>query len=274
MTLLSRSAVFAVGLSWLVTSVIGGAPQHFPVSDVRPGMVATGETVFSGTEREPFTARIIGVLENVTGPRRRMILARLEGGPLQQTGVIAGMSGSPVYIDGRLLGAVAYSLGQFSKEPIAGITPIGEMIEMAAAPGTSPSPPSTLPAADPVDEASLVADLQAPPLWTTPLPRAWPTCACCPVRPESRLPPSAGSRPPSRSAGSPSPPSAPRPGPRRCRVASRHRRWRRDRADARRPARGGDAVGVNLVAGDLAIAATGTVTAVDGHRSTRSDTRS
>src|SRR5688572_14682328 len=68
---------------------------------------------------------------NVTGPRRNLILARLEGGPLANTGVIAGMSGSPVYIDGRLVGAVSYSLGQFSKEPIAGITPIDEMTDAA-----------------------------------------------------------------------------------------------------------------------------------------------
>ena len=58
--------------------------------------------------------------KNVIGPRRNLVLARLEGGPLEKTGVIAGMSGSPVYIDGRMLGAVSYSLGQFSKEPIAG----------------------------------------------------------------------------------------------------------------------------------------------------------
>src|SRR5262249_8734737 len=63
---------------------------------------------------------------------RNLILARLEGGPLANTGVIAGMSGSPVYIDGRMIGAVAYSLGAFSKEPIAGITPIAEMTDAAA----------------------------------------------------------------------------------------------------------------------------------------------
>ena len=67
------------------------------------------------------------MLRNVIGPKRDLILARLEGGPLAKTGVIAGMSGSPVYIDGRLVGAVSYALGSFPKEPIAGITPIGEM---------------------------------------------------------------------------------------------------------------------------------------------------
>ena len=98
-------------------------------------MVGIGRTVFEGDRLDEFKVHILGVLRNVIGPRRNLILARLEGGPLANTGVIAGMSGSPVYIDGRLVGAVSYSLGQFSKEPIAGITPIGEMIEAATLPG-------------------------------------------------------------------------------------------------------------------------------------------
>ena len=72
---------------------------------------------------------ILGVLHNVQGPHRNLILARLEGGPLAKTGVAAGMSGSPVYIDGRLIGAVSYSIGSFPTEAIAGITPIGEMTD-------------------------------------------------------------------------------------------------------------------------------------------------
>ena len=103
-----------------------------PLDEVRPGMVAVGRTVFSGTTLEEFSANILGVLRNVVAPKRNLILARLEGGPLAKTGVIAGMSGSPVYIDGRLVGAVSYSLGQFSTEPIAGITPIAEMIDATA----------------------------------------------------------------------------------------------------------------------------------------------
>ena len=79
------------------------------------------------------------MIENVIGPQRNLILARLEGGPLANTGVIAGMSGSPVYIDGRLIGAVSYSLGSFSKEPIAGITPIAEMTDATAL--SAPRPP-------------------------------------------------------------------------------------------------------------------------------------
>ena len=98
-----------------------------PISEIRPGMVGVGRTVFDGTRVDEFRAQILGVVENVIGTQRNLILARLEGGPLANTGVIAGMSGSPVYVDGRLIGAVSYALGSFSKEPIAGITPIDEM---------------------------------------------------------------------------------------------------------------------------------------------------
>src|ERR1051326_6118839 len=111
------------------------------LDEIRPGMVGVGRTVFEGTRVEEFKVNILGVLENVIGTRRNLILARLEGGPLANTGVIAGMSGSPVYIDGRLIGAVSYALGAFSKEPIAGITPIAEMTDSTTfsdvrAPGT------------------------------------------------------------------------------------------------------------------------------------------
>ena len=105
-----------------------------PVSELRPGMVGVSRTVFSGTKLEEFKVEILGVLPNVIGPKRDLVLARLEGGPLAKTGVIAGMSGSPVYINGRLLGAISYALGQFTTEPICGITPIGEMVDATAAP--------------------------------------------------------------------------------------------------------------------------------------------
>jgi hypothetical protein len=125
--------IFACALGLLLLTVVGLPAQSrtFPVDELKAGMVGIGRTVFEGDRLDEFKVHILGVLRNVIGPQRNLILARLEGGPLAHTGVIAGMSGSPVYIDGRLLGAVSYSLGQFSKEPIAGITPIGEMIDAA-----------------------------------------------------------------------------------------------------------------------------------------------
>ncbi|HWP84085.1 MAG TPA: SpoIVB peptidase S55 domain-containing protein, partial [Terriglobia bacterium] len=108
-----------------------------PLSEVRAGMRGVGKTVFTGEQIEEFQAEILGVLRNVT-PRQSLIMARLSGGPLEQTGVLAGMSGSPVYVEGRLIGAVSMTF-QFIKEPIAGITPIEQMLEAATAP--APAPP-------------------------------------------------------------------------------------------------------------------------------------
>jgi SpoIVB peptidase S55 len=121
----------ACALALLAAAALSAQSRTFPVDELKAGMVGVGKTVFEGDRLDEFKVHILGVLRNVIGPRRNLILARLEGGPLAQTGVIAGMSGSPVYIDGRLVGAVSYSLGQFSKEPIAGITPIDEMTEAA-----------------------------------------------------------------------------------------------------------------------------------------------
>src|SRR6266550_6744242 len=121
-----------LSIALLGLSALRADTPQMPISEIRPGMVGIGRTVFAGTQVEEFRAHILGVIENVIGTQRNLILARLEGGPLASTGVIAGMSGSPVYIDDRLIGAVSYSLGQFSKEPIAGITPIAEMTDSTA----------------------------------------------------------------------------------------------------------------------------------------------
>lgn len=107
---------------------------------MRAGQHGIGKTVFSGSKIEEFQVEILGVLENL-GPRQSVILARLSGGPLQNTGVMQGMSGSPVYINGRLVGAVALAFN-FAKEPIAGIRPIEEMLAISgpAAAKTAPEP--------------------------------------------------------------------------------------------------------------------------------------
>ena len=77
------------------------------LEEIRAGMIGVGMTVFEGTEPEEFEAQILGILHNINGPKRNLILARLSGGPLSDTGVIQGMSGSPVYIEGLLIGATA-----------------------------------------------------------------------------------------------------------------------------------------------------------------------
>lgn len=107
-----------------------GTVATLPVKELRRGMRGIGRTVFQGTRIDTFQVEILGVLHNAIGPRSDLILARLSGGPLSNTGVILGMSGSPVYIDGKLIGAVSYRVGAFAKEPIAGITPIAAMVEL------------------------------------------------------------------------------------------------------------------------------------------------
>jgi hypothetical protein len=102
----------------------------FPLSEVHRGLTGTAWTVFTGNKPEAMTVEILGVLRGARGPGHDMILAQLHGAKPEYTGVVAGMSGTPVYIGNRLLGALAYRIGQFSKDPIAGITPIEQMLEV------------------------------------------------------------------------------------------------------------------------------------------------
>jgi hypothetical protein len=233
------------------------------VDEVKPGMVGVGRTVFSGTTLEEFTVHVLGVLRNVIAPNRDLILARLEGGPLADTGVIAGMSGSPVYVEGRLIGAVSYSLGQFPKEPIAGITPIAEMTDATTMPR---APVGTRPVALswPYRPDELLA------VWGRELGAARPAgvavgagldlaVAGVTMRPIAVPLSASGFAPDVITAVSPTlaaagllpvtgqvPTRAANPAPRRLQP--------------------GDAVGVSLLTGDFELGATGTVTHVDGDR--------
>ncbi len=112
-------------------------------------MRGTGRTVFNGNKIEDFQVEILGVLDNI-GPKESLILARLSGGPLEHTGVMQGMSGSPVYIDGKLVGAVAMAF-PFAKDPIAGIRPIEAMLRTSSAatpPSSAPTPAAAIQRAD------------------------------------------------------------------------------------------------------------------------------
>src|SRR5262249_11159663 len=118
-------------------------------------MRGTGRTVFNGSTVEDFHVEILGILEN-TGPKESLILGRLSGGPLEHTGVMQGMSGSPVYIDGKLIGAVAMAF-PFAKDPIAGIRPIEEMLRV----DTTPAPRTAGGLAKNFDAAGLFPARQA-----------------------------------------------------------------------------------------------------------------
>jgi len=113
-----------------------------PVADIQPGMKGAAYTIFQGDQVEKIDLEVIGVLHNAIGPKLDVILVRLLGDTVRQTGVVAGMSGSPVYIDGRLVGALALKLGSFTKEAIAGVTPIADMLEIEQSPATPASKPA------------------------------------------------------------------------------------------------------------------------------------
>jgi hypothetical protein len=212
-------------------------------------MRGEGRTVFEGSRIETFQVEIVGKLPRI-GPDQNLILARLTGGPLAQTGVLAGMSGSPVWIDGKLVGAVAYSWG-FSKEAIAGITPIAEMFavsrrEVAPRNRAASLEPKALDLAREPDRLANFFERDLPrrlPVLSLPAARTVPI-AVSGVGPEafSRIAPglaAAGFLPvQSGSAGAGSGP-APKLEP-------------------------GSPVGVQLVRGDIDMTATGTVTWVDG----------
>src|SRR3979490_733603 len=103
-----------------------------PLDQIHEGMRGTALTVFQGTKPEPMDVEVLGVLRNINGAKGDIILVRLHGTKAEYTGVVAGMSGSPVYFDGKLAGALAFRIGEFSKEPIAGVTPIADMLEISA----------------------------------------------------------------------------------------------------------------------------------------------
>jgi hypothetical protein len=264
-TLLVAAAVAAACLAGL-----RAAPAHMPIDEVRPGMVGVGRTVFGADRIEEFKVQVIGVMRNVIGPRRNLILARLEGGPLASTGVIAGMSGSPVYVEGRLVGAVAYSLGQFTKEPLAGITPIDEMVDATSRP--SPRSPVTARAAldfrTPDAIAAAVARAFGPPQPFAASPADVEVIAAAPgvgaetgalLRPIATPLLLGGFEPEVADV-----------------VARAFRTGgfapvgagggRADGPASTRPLEPGDAVGVSLMDGDLTLGGTGTVTNVDGTR--------
>ncbi len=130
-----RKAVLSLlvaGLSLPLFLAAQTSQPTIPVDQIHPGMRGVAYTVFEGVKPEPMDVEVLGVLRNANGPKGDIILIRLHGQKVEYTGVVAGMSGSPVYLDGKLAGALAFRIGEFSKEPIAGVTPIADMLEINA----------------------------------------------------------------------------------------------------------------------------------------------
>jgi SpoIVB peptidase S55 len=134
--------IFVTGLA---TAKAQDLPPIFPLSQVQPGMKCVVYTIFTGDEIEKVDLVVLGVLHNALGPKQDIILVQLLGEKVAHTGVVAGMSGSPVYYDGKLVGALSLKLGAFSKEAIGGVTPIENMLDV----GKAPEPPASSSASAP-----------------------------------------------------------------------------------------------------------------------------
>jgi len=142
---LQIAALFILGLV-LTTASLGAAdtPPIMPLDQVKPGMTGYARTIFAGDQVENFDLVVIGILPNLIGPKQSIILVQLKGPKVEHTGVVAGMSGSPVYIDGKLVGALSLKFGMFVKEPLGGVTPIQDMLSLP----TQNAPPRATTTAD------------------------------------------------------------------------------------------------------------------------------
>ncbi|MFN2441934.1 MAG: SpoIVB peptidase S55 domain-containing protein [Thermoanaerobaculia bacterium] len=251
-----RKVLLLLAAFTVSAGVFAHAADTMPVSEIRKGMKGYGVTIFEGDKLERFGVEILGVLPNM-GPGQDLILARVDNPVTDHSGVIAGMSGSPIYIEGRLIGALAYSW-QFSKDPIAGITPIGEMLRLEnGGARASSSGRSGLAAAAMIDALMdpqpaalepLFAALQRPGMGNGALPISIPVsfgnfASDTLDRFGGLLEASGLMAVPAGSGGS-----------------------GLSTIDSVTPFQPGDSIGAVLLSGDFSVAATGTVTHVDGDR--------
>jgi len=253
-----RFALAALTLLAAAVLSLEAATITMPLSQVKPGMKGRGRSVFQGRTIEDFEVEILGVMENAS-PKRSIILARLKGHGLEQTGVIAGMSGSPVYVDGKLIGAVASGFS-FSKEAIAGITPIDEMLAIGQEP-LEPRLGAPVPAVirDGTSQSDLAEAYSKTVAANDPGPGGSPAPAFTPLD----LPLVVSGL--SAAAFDRARPFFSRPGFLAVRGGSGGQVRPAD-ASPEPELREGDAVGVQLIGGDLDVSAVGTVTYVDRTR--------
>ena len=158
-----RILLAALFVSLLAPALFAADPEIFPLSQVQPGTKGEAYTIFAGDQIEKFDLVVIGVMPNFLAPKESIILVQLLGPKVEHTGVVAGMSGSPVYFEGKLAGALSLKLGQFNKEPLAGVTPIENILSLPKGqPGairaeTAPQQPSQ----------QLDARFEIPPDWAS-----------------------------------------------------------------------------------------------------------
>jgi SpoIVB peptidase S55 len=123
-----RTFCLALSMAAFPVAALAQSNEILPLEQVRAGMQGYAYTIFAGDQVEKFDLEVIGVMPNFLGPRQSIILVQLKGPKVERTGVVAGMSGSPVYLDGKLAGALSLKLGIFTKDPIAGVTPIEDVV--------------------------------------------------------------------------------------------------------------------------------------------------
>ena len=129
-----RLLLFVAVCTALADGAWAQSEDILPLDQVQPGMQGYAYTIFAGDQVEKFDLEVIGVMPNFLGPKQSIILVQLKGPKVEHTGVVAGMSGSPVYIEGKLAGALSLKLGIFTKEPIAGVTPIADVLAAEESP--------------------------------------------------------------------------------------------------------------------------------------------
>jgi hypothetical protein len=140
--------IHAVAAALLLAAAAHAQPANAPVlplSELQPGMKGEVWTVFRGSQSEPFAVQVTGILQNALGPGKSLILCELTDPRVQPMGAVAGMSGSPLYIDGKLVGVLSYQIQKFETVRYAGFTPIADMLEVSALPASMPAPATTLP---------------------------------------------------------------------------------------------------------------------------------
>jgi hypothetical protein len=163
----TRIVLLAILFALVAPALFAADPEIFPLSQVKPGMRGEALTIFAGDQIEKFDLVVIGVMPNFLGPKESIILVQLLGPKVEHTGVVAGMSGSPVYFEGKLAGALSLKLGIFAKEPLAGVTPIENMLSLPKGqlPGTMLAEASY--GASGAEEVSTAQRFDMPPDWTS-----------------------------------------------------------------------------------------------------------
>src|SRR6266404_2852000 len=135
-----RALCLALTIAFLPVAALAQSNEILPLDQVQAGMQGYAYTIFAGDQVEKFDLEVIGVMPNFLGPRQSIILVQLKGPKVERTGVVAGMSGSPVYLNGKLAGALSLKLGIFTKDPIAGVTPIEDVVRPPAQVGAQQFP--------------------------------------------------------------------------------------------------------------------------------------